>query len=64
MQVKVLRMLQEEHSAILLTFIELHLVIKIFVLYILSDRFTQVLLYAYRIIVFLCRSRIKIFANY
>ena len=26
MQVKVLRMLQEEHSAILLTFIELHLV--------------------------------------
>ena len=40
-------MLQGEHSAILLTFIKLLFVIqlKIFVLFILSGRFTQVLLY-------------------
>ena len=38
-------MLQGEHSAILSTFIKLPFVIKIFVLSILSGRFTQVLLY-------------------
>ena len=38
-------MLQGEHSAILSTFIKLQFVIKIFVLSILSGRFTQVLLY-------------------
>ena len=38
-------MLQWEHSAILSTFIRLPFVIKIFVLSILSGRFTQVLLY-------------------
>ena len=37
------RMLQGEHSAILSTFIKLPFVIKIFVLSILSGRFTQVL---------------------
>ena len=42
---KYCRTLQGEHSAILLTFIELPIVIKIFVLSILSGRFTQVLLY-------------------
>ena len=43
---KYCRMLQGEHSAILLTFIKLPFVIKIFVLSIfLSGRFTQVLLY-------------------
>ena len=42
---KYFRMLQEEHSAILSTFIKLPFVIKIFVLSILSGRFTQVLLY-------------------
>ena len=41
---KYCRMLQGEHSAILLTFIKLAFVIKIFVLSILSGRFTQVLL--------------------
>ena len=39
------RMLQGEHSAILWTFIKLPFVVKIFVLYILSGHFTQVLLY-------------------
>ena len=39
------RMLQEEHSAILSTFIKLSFVIGIFVLTLLSGRFTQVLLY-------------------
>ena len=39
------RMLQGEHSAILLIFIKLPFVIKIFVLSILSGRFTQVILY-------------------
>ena len=39
------RMLQGEHSAILLTFIKLPYVIKIFVLSILSGRLRQVLLY-------------------
>ena len=38
-------MLQGEHSAILLTFIELPFVIMISVLSILSDRLTQILLY-------------------
>ena len=38
-------MLQEEHSAILSTFIKLPFVIKIFVLSILSSRLRQVLLY-------------------
>ena len=38
-------MLQGEHSALLSTFIKLLFVIKIFVLSILSGRFTQVLLY-------------------
>ena len=38
-------MLQGEHSAIRSTFIKLPFVIKIFVLSILSGRFTQVLLY-------------------
>ena len=41
---KYCRMLQGEHSAILLTFTKLPFVIKILVLYILSGRFTQVLL--------------------
>ena len=39
------RMLPLKHSAILLTFIKLPFVIKIFVLSILSGHFTQVLLY-------------------
>ena len=43
---KCCRMLTLEHSVILLTFIKLPFVIKIFVLSILSDRFTQVLLYS------------------
>ena len=38
-------MLQGQHSAILSTFIKLPIVIKIFVLSILSGPFTQVLLY-------------------
>ena len=38
-------MLQGEHSAILLTFMKQPFVIKIFVVVILSGRFTQVLLY-------------------
>ena len=38
------KMLQGEHSAILLTFIKLPFVFKIFVLSILSGGFTQVLL--------------------
>ena len=42
---KYCRMLQGEHSAILLTFIKLPFVIKIFVFVFLSGRFTQVLLY-------------------
>ena len=42
---KYFRMLKGEHSAILSTFIKLPIVIKIFVLSILSGRFTQVLLY-------------------
>ena len=43
------RMLQGEHSAILLTFIKLCFVIKIFVLFLfLSGHFTQVLLYVSR----------------
>ena len=41
---KYCRMLQGEHSAKLSTFIKLPFVIKIFVLSILSDCFTQVLL--------------------
>ena len=41
---KYCRMLQREHSAILSTFIKLPFDIKIFVLSILSGRFTQVLL--------------------
>ena len=41
---KYCRMLQGVHSAILLTFMTLPLVIKIFVLLFLSGRFTQVLL--------------------
>ena len=41
---KYCKMLQGEHSAILLTLIKLLFVIKIFVLSILSGRFTQVLL--------------------
>ena len=36
--------IEEEHSAILSTFIKLPFVIKTFVLSIFSDRFTQVLL--------------------
>ena len=44
---KYCRMLQLEHSAILSTFIKLPFVIKIFVLSILSSRFTlQVLVYS------------------
>ena len=46
---KYCRMLQGEHSAILLTFIELPFVIKIFVLSILSGRFTQVLLKGHKL---------------
>ena len=42
---KYCRMLQREHSAILLTVIKLPVVMKVFVLSILSGRFTQVLLY-------------------
>ena len=42
MQVKSITL---EHSAILLTFIKLPFVINIFVLSILSGRFTQILLY-------------------
>ena len=42
---KCCRMLQGEHSAISLTFIKLSFVIKIVVLSILSDRFTEVLLF-------------------
>ena len=45
LDLKYCRMLRGEHSAILLTFIKLPFVIKIFVLSILSDPFTQVLLY-------------------
>ena len=44
---KYCRMLQGEHSAILSTFIRLPFVIKIFVCLILSDHFTQVLLYLF-----------------
>ena len=44
------RMLQGEHSVILSTFIKLPFVIKIFVLSILSGRFTQVLLYSNQLI--------------
>ena len=40
-------MLQGEHSAILLTFVKLPFIIKIFVLSILSGRSTQVLLYTH-----------------
>ena len=46
---KYCRVLQGEHSAILLTFIKLPFVIKVFVLSILSGCFTQVLLYYERI---------------
>ena len=46
---KYCKMLQGEHSAILLTFIKLSFVIKVFVLSFLSGRFTQVLLYKYKI---------------
>ena len=42
---KYYRMLQGEHSAILLTFIKLPFVIKLFVMSFLSDRLRQVLLY-------------------
>ena len=42
---KYCRMLQREHSAILLTFIKLQFVIKIFVLSFLSGCLRQVLLY-------------------
>ena len=42
-------MLEGEHSAILLTFVELPFIIKIFVLSGLSGRFTQVLLYEHDI---------------
>ena len=42
---KYCRMLPLKHSAILLTFIKLQFVIKIFVCLFLSDHFTQVLLY-------------------
>ena len=42
---KYCRMLQGEHSAILLTFIKLPFVIKILFCLFLSGRFTQVLLY-------------------
>ena len=38
-------MLQGEHSAIILTCIKLPLVIKVFVVFFLSDHFRQVLLY-------------------
>ena len=48
------RMLQGGHSAILLTFIKLPFVIKIFVLYILSGCFTHVLHRLY----FVCESNI------
>ena len=44
---KYCRMLKGEHSAILLTFIKLPFVIKIFVLSILSGSLRQVLLYSY-----------------
>ena len=44
---KYCRMLQGEHSAILLTFIKLPFGIKIFVLSIFSGRLIQVLLYAH-----------------
>ena len=43
---KYCRMLQGEHSEILLTFIKLPFVIKIFVLSVLIGNFTQVLLYS------------------
>ena len=43
---KYCRMLQGEHSAILLTFIKLPFAIEIFVLSILSGRLRQVLLYS------------------
>ena len=39
-------MVQEEHCALLSTFVKLPFVIKIFVLSIFSGRFTQVLLYS------------------
>ena len=42
---KYCRMLKGEHSAILSTFIKLLFAIKIFVLSVLSGRFTRVLLY-------------------
>ena len=42
---KFYRMLEGEHSAILLTFIKLSFVIKVFILSIFSGSFTQVLLY-------------------
>ena len=43
---KYCRMLQREHSAILVTFIKLPFVIKIFVLSIFKGCFTQILLYS------------------
>ena len=45
---KVLQNALSEHSAILSTFIKLPFVLKIFVLSILSGRFTQVLLYHFK----------------
>ena len=42
---KYCRMLQGEHSAILLTFIKYHLLLRPLLCLFLSDRFTQVLLY-------------------
>ena len=51
---KYCRMLQREHSAILLTFIKLPFIIKIFVLSILSGHFTQVLLYTDNCLLTLC----------
>ena len=47
---KYCRIIQGEHSAILLTFIKLPFVIKIFVLSIFRGHFTQVLLYLYMVI--------------
>ena len=59
-------MLQAEHSAILSTFIKLPFAIKIFVLSILSIRFTQVLLYQLMQIIFWidCNQEVTVFMNY
>ena len=47
MEIKIIAVCSKRHSTILLTYIKLLFVIKIFVLSILSGRFKQVLLYIF-----------------